>query len=39
MEVAAQMLAGLHGAAIAANVHHVCICGTYPRIMEAILTL
>jgi isoquinoline 1-oxidoreductase subunit alpha len=39
MSVAASMLAGNHGASIAAQVHNVCICGTYPRILQAIDTL
>jgi isoquinoline 1-oxidoreductase alpha subunit len=36
---AASMLDGNQGAAIAADMHNVCICGTYPRIMQAIQTL
>ncbi len=39
MSTAASMLAGNHGAAIAAQVHNVCICGTYSRIQQAISTL
>jgi isoquinoline 1-oxidoreductase alpha subunit len=39
MAVASAMLAGNHGANIAALVHNVCICGTYPRILQAIDTL
>lgn len=39
MSVAAAILAGNHGANIAPLVHNVCICGTYPRIMQAIGTL
>ena len=33
------MLDGNQGAAIAADMHNVCICGTYPRIMQALQTL
>ena len=39
MSCAAALLAGNHGAAIAATMHNVCICGTYPRILEAVDTL
>ena len=39
LSTAAAMLAGNHGAAIAAQVHNVCICGTYPRILQAMNTL
>jgi isoquinoline 1-oxidoreductase alpha subunit len=39
MSVAAAMLAGNHGANIAATCHNVCICGTYQRILQAIDTL
>jgi isoquinoline 1-oxidoreductase alpha subunit len=39
MSVAAAMLAGNHGANIAAQVHNVCICGTYQRILQAVDTL
>jgi len=39
MSCAAQLLAGNHGAAAAAKMHNVCICGTYPRIMQAVDTL
>jgi isoquinoline 1-oxidoreductase alpha subunit len=39
MTCAASMLDGNHGADIAADMHNVCICGTYPRIMQAIETL
>ena len=39
MSVAAAMQAGKHGADIAATVHNVCICGTYPRILQAIDSL
>ena len=37
--VAAAMLAGNHGANIAAQLHNVCICGTYPRMIQAVSTL
>jgi aerobic-type carbon monoxide dehydrogenase small subunit (CoxS/CutS family) len=33
------MLAGNHGANIAANMGNVCICGTYGRITQAVDTL
>jgi isoquinoline 1-oxidoreductase alpha subunit len=36
---AAAMLAGNHGANIAAKMHNVCICGTYGRILQAVDTL
>jgi isoquinoline 1-oxidoreductase alpha subunit len=36
---AAAMLAGNHGANIAAQMHNVCICGTYPRILQSVDTL
>ena len=39
MAVAAAMLAGNHGANIAAKLPNVCICGTYPRILQAVNTL
>jgi isoquinoline 1-oxidoreductase alpha subunit len=39
MSCASALLAGNHGADIAANMHNVCICGTYPRIMQAVDTL
>jgi aerobic-type carbon monoxide dehydrogenase small subunit (CoxS/CutS family) len=39
MSVAAAMLAGKHGVNIAAANHNVCICGTYPRIAQAVSTL
>jgi isoquinoline 1-oxidoreductase subunit alpha len=39
MSCAASMLAGNHGANIAATMHNVCICGTYPRILQAVDTL
>jgi isoquinoline 1-oxidoreductase subunit alpha len=39
MSCAAQLLAGNHGANIAAQMHNVCICGTYPRITQAVDTL
>jgi isoquinoline 1-oxidoreductase alpha subunit len=39
MAVAAAMLAGNHGANIYAQVHNVCICGTYSRILQAVDTL
>jgi isoquinoline 1-oxidoreductase alpha subunit len=39
MSCAAAMLAGNHGANIAAQMHNVCICGTYNRIQQAVNTL
>ena len=36
---AGAMLAGYHGAAIAPQIQNVCICGTYPRILQAVETL
>jgi isoquinoline 1-oxidoreductase subunit alpha len=39
MATAGAMLAGNHGAAIYAQVKNVCICGTYPRILQAMETL
>lgn len=39
MAVAGQMLAGNHGANIAAQLYNVCICGTYSRILQAVDTL
>lgn len=39
MSCASAMLAGNHGANIAAQMHNVCICGTYPRILQAVNTL
>jgi isoquinoline 1-oxidoreductase alpha subunit len=39
MSAAAAMLAGNHGANIAALMHNVCICGTYTRILQAVDTL
>jgi isoquinoline 1-oxidoreductase subunit alpha len=39
MSVAGAMLAGLHGSDISAHVKNVCICGTYPRIANAVATL
>jgi isoquinoline 1-oxidoreductase alpha subunit len=39
MTCAAAMMAGAQGAAIAASMHNACICGTYPRIMQAIQAL
>jgi isoquinoline 1-oxidoreductase alpha subunit len=39
MATAAAMLAGNHGANIYAQVHNVCICGTYSRILQAVDTL
>lgn len=39
MSCAAAMLAGNHGANIAAQMHNVCICGTYTRILQAVNTL
>jgi isoquinoline 1-oxidoreductase alpha subunit len=39
MSAAAAMLAGNHGANIAAKMHNVCICGTYTRILQAVDTL
>jgi isoquinoline 1-oxidoreductase alpha subunit len=39
MTCAASLLAGNHGADIADDMHNACICGTYPRIMQAIQTL
>jgi len=39
MSCAAQLLAGNHGANAAANMHNICICGTYPRILQAVDTL
>jgi len=39
MDCASAMLAGNHGANIAAQMHNVCICGTYPRITQAVDTL
>ena len=39
MATAGALLAGNHGAAIYAQVKNVCICGTYPRILQAVETL
>jgi isoquinoline 1-oxidoreductase alpha subunit len=39
LSAAAAMLAGNHGANIAAQMHNVCICGTYTRILQAVDTL
>ena len=39
LTAAAAMLAGNHGANIARQMHNVCICGTYPRIVQAVDTL
>jgi isoquinoline 1-oxidoreductase alpha subunit len=39
LSAAAALLAGNHGAGIAATMHNVCICGTYPRILQAVDTL
>jgi isoquinoline 1-oxidoreductase alpha subunit len=39
MATAGAMLAGKHGTDIVAAVHNVCICGTYPRIAQAMETL
>lgn len=39
MTCAAALAAGNHGANIAAQMHNVCICGTYPRILQAVNTL
>jgi len=39
ISAAAAMLAGNHGANIAAQMHDVCICGTYQRILQAVDTL
>ena len=39
MSCAAALLAGKHGANIAAQMHDICICGTYNRILQAVNTL
>jgi isoquinoline 1-oxidoreductase subunit alpha len=39
MSAAAALAAGNHGANIAAQMHNVCICGTYTRILQAVNTL
>ena len=39
MSVAGAMNAGHHGASIANEVHNVCVCGTYPRIKQALVGL
>lgn len=39
LSAAAALLAGKHGANIAATMHNICICGTYPRILQAVDTL
>ena len=39
ISTAGAMLAGYHGAAIAPQIQNVCICGTYPRILQAVETL
>jgi isoquinoline 1-oxidoreductase subunit alpha len=39
MTVAAALLAGNHGASIVPSLHNVCICGTYPRIVQAVQSL
>lgn len=39
MTAAAALAAGNHGANIAAQMHNVCICGTYTRILQAVDTL
>ncbi len=39
MSCAGQLLAGNHGANIAEKMHDICICGTYPRITQAVDTL
>jgi isoquinoline 1-oxidoreductase alpha subunit len=39
LSAAAAMLAGNHGTNIAPYCNNVCICGTYPRILQAIETL
>ena len=39
MTCAASLAAGNHGPNIAATMHNVCICGTYPRILQAVDTL
>lgn len=39
MAVAGALLAGNHGAAIYNQVKNVCICGTYPRIAQAVESL
>ena len=39
MSAAAALLAGNHGTNIAAQMHNVCICGTYTRILQAVDTL
>ena len=39
LSAAAAMLAGNHGANIAAQMHNICICGTYTRILQAVDTL
>jgi isoquinoline 1-oxidoreductase subunit alpha len=39
MSAAAALQAGNHGANIAAQMHNVCICGTYTRILQAVNTL
>lgn len=39
MVTTCSMKAGRHGANIAADLTHICVCGTYPRIKQAIAAL
>jgi isoquinoline 1-oxidoreductase alpha subunit len=39
MSVACAMKAGHHGAEIASEVKNICVCGTYPRIKQAVAGL
>ena len=39
MSVAGAMNAGHHGASIASEVNNLCVCGTYPRIKQALVGL
>jgi isoquinoline 1-oxidoreductase alpha subunit len=39
MAVACAMQAGHHGSEIASEVQNLCVCGTYPRIKQAIAKL
>jgi len=39
MVTACAMKAGRHGSSIASDLTHVCVCGTYPRIKQAITSL
>jgi isoquinoline 1-oxidoreductase alpha subunit len=39
MSTAAAMKAGHHGSEIASEIHNLCVCGTYPRIKQAVAKL